>query len=88
MNLALQAGRRSGGLRRRIPLVVDHLHRAVQFLLGDEQRRIDSQRFLKLGHCVVEFAVVAQLLPVVDNRGRRFKTDAFERRPDSADPWA
>ena len=34
---------RSGGLGRRIPLVVDHLQGAIQFLLGDKQRGIDRR---------------------------------------------
>ena len=73
MNPALQAGGRSGSLRLRIAQVVDHLQRAVQFLLGDEQRGIDGQRFLELGDGFVELAVVAQLLAVVDDRGAASK---------------
>ena len=78
VNPALEAGRRSGSLGRRILLVVDHLLRADQFLLGNEQGGIDGQGFLKLGNGFVEFAVVAQLLAVVDDGGGGLEADAFE----------
>jgi hypothetical protein len=78
-HLALQAAGRSGGLRLRIALVVDRFHRAVQFLLGDEQRRIDGQRFLEFRYRLVEFAVIAQLLPAMHNLSRGFEPRALKR---------
>ena len=72
---------RPGGLRRWIPLVVDHLQRAVQFLLGDEQRRIDRQCLLELGDRFVQLAVIAQFLALMNNRGGSLETNAFEGSP-------
>ena len=78
---AFQAGGRSRGLRRRISLVIDHLHRAVQFLLGDEQGGIDGQSFLELGHGFVQLSVIAQFLAVVDDGRRGLKPKPLEGGP-------
>ena len=80
VNPALEPRRRTGGLRLRIALVVDHLQGAVQFLLGDEQRGIDGQGFLELGDGLVQFALLAQFLTVVDDRGGSLETNALEGR--------
>ena len=73
--------KRPGRLGRGIPLVVDHLEGAIQFLLGDEQRRIDGERLLELGDGIVKLARFTQLLAVVDNGGGGLETDAFEGGP-------
>src|SRR5208283_2134861 len=65
--------------RRRILLVVDHLQGAREFLLGDEQRRIDVEGFLEQGGSVLQLSVVAQFLSTMDNRGRGLETAALER---------
>ena len=80
MNPALEGVGRSGGRGRWILQVVDHLHRAVQFLLGDEEGGIDVERLLEQGDGIVEFAVVAQLLTTMDDGGGGFEAGAFKGR--------
>jgi len=76
--LALQADGRSGGLRRRIALLIDHVDRAVQFLLGDEQRGIDAEGFLEFGRSFFQFAGIAQFLAAVHDGCRGLEANALE----------
>ena len=69
MNLAFQAKGRARALRRRIAWPIDHLYGAVQFLLGNEQRGIDGQRFLKFGDGFVQFACLRVTSAPVNDEG-------------------
>ena len=81
LQTAHQAARWACCLRGRIGFVVDHLERAVAFLLGEEEGGIDRHGFLEGGQGFVEFAVVAQLLTVVNDGGGGLKAAAFEGGP-------
>src|SRR5262249_26325410 len=74
----LKAGRRPRSLWRRIPLVVDQLLRANQFLLGDEKRRIDIEGLLEFGDGLIELAVFAQFLAAMDDRGSGLETGVLK----------
>ena len=60
--------------------IINHLQRALQFLLCDNQRRIDLRRFLKIGQRLLQFALIAKFLTLVDDGSRRLKTQTLERR--------
>ena len=62
LDLPLQTAGRTCRLRRRIIGLVDHLLRALQFLLRDEERGIDQRRLLKFGQRLLQLALVAQNL--------------------------
>src|SRR5271156_818796 len=60
--------------------VIHHLQRALQFLLRDKKRRINPRRLLKIGQRLLQFALIAEFLPLMDDRSRCLKAQALERR--------
>ncbi len=60
--------------------IINHLQRALQLLLRDNQRRIDLCRLLKIGQRLLQFALIAKFLTLMDDRCRRLKAQPLERR--------
>ena len=54
---------------------------ALQFLLCNEQRRIDRQCLLKLGDGFVQLTLLTELLSAVNHHDCRFKARPLKGRP-------